>query len=441
MKNKSTEFLESHASKIAENVEEESSESVTFASLGVCKELCIACESLGWKTPTEIQKKTIPVALEGRDIIGLAETGSGKTGSFIIPILQRLLDDQVPMYAVILAPTRELCVQISEQFSAFGSLISLKIATLVGGLDMVMQSLSLAKKPHIIVASPGRLVDHLENTKGFNIGGIKFLVMDEADRLLSMDFEIALNKIVESSPKNRTTYLFSATMTTKVAKLQKISLSNPIKICVNTKYDTAANLMQYYMFIPFKYKWSYFIGLLQNLGQYTGIIFCNTCINCRRGDLLAKELGFNSISLHGRMSQSQRLSALNLFKGKQKRLLFTTEVGSRGLDIPHVDFVINFDIPTSSKDYVHRVGRTARAGRSGRAISMVTQYDVETFQRIEFALNKKLDEYTSLQREEAMAIHAKVVDSLRTVDAELNDSNEKTALVGHRKLKNRNKKK
>lgn len=434
--------LESEPAKELVSAEEEGSESVvTFASLGVCKELCIACESLGWKSPTEIQKKTIPIALEGRDIIGLAETGSGKTGAFIIPILQRLLDDQVPMYAVVLAPTRELCVQISEQFSAFGSLISLRIVTLVGGLDMVTQSLSLAKKPHIIVASPGRLVDHLENTKGFNIGNIKFLVMDEADRLLSMDFEIALGKIVESSPRNRTTYLFSATMTTKVAKLQRISLSNPVKVCVNTKYDTALNLLQYYIFIPFKYKWSYLVGLLQNLGQYTGIIFCNTCVNCRRGDLLSKELGFNSISLHGRMSQSQRLSALSLFKGKQKRLLFTTEVGSRGLDIPHVDFVINFDIPTSSKDYVHRVGRTARAGRSGRAISMVTQYDVETFQRIEFALNKKLEEYTSIQKEEVIAIHAKVADSLRAVDAELNDSNEKTTLVGHRRLKNRNKKK
>ncbi|KAJ1610367.1 Rrp3p [Cryptosporidium canis] len=439
MKNKSKPLESCSAGEVDNS--EEGSEDVTFASLGVCKELCIACESLGWSRPTEIQKKTIPIALEGRDIIGLAETGSGKTGSFIIPILQRLLDDQVPMYAVVLAPTRELCVQISEQFSAFGSLISLRIATLVGGLDMVTQSLSLAKKPHIIVASPGRLVDHLENTKGFNIGNIKFLVMDEADRLLSMDFEIALNKIVESSPRNRTTYLFSATMTTKVVKLQKISLSNPAKICVNTKYDTAANLMQYYMFIPFKYKWSYLIGLLQNLAQYTGIIFCNTCINCRRGDLLSKELGFNSISLHGRMSQTQRMSALNLFKGKQKRLLFTTEVGSRGLDIPHVDFVINFDIPTSSKDYVHRVGRTARAGKSGRAISIVTQYDVETFQRIEFAIKKKLEEYTSLQKEEVIAIHPKVADSLRTVDAELNDSNEKTALVGHRKLKNRNKKK
>ncbi|KAH7647552.1 DEAD box [Cryptosporidium xiaoi] len=413
---------------------------VTFASLGVCKELCIACESLGWKTPTEIQKNTIPIALEGRDIIGLAETGSGKTGAFIIPILQNLLSDQSFLYAIVLAPTRELCVQISEQFSAFGSLIALKVATIVGGLDMVSQSLLLAKKPHVIVASPGRLVDHLENTKGFNINSVKYLVMDEADRLLSMDFELALTKIIESSPNRRVTYLFSATMTTKVAKLQKISLTNPVKVCVNTKYDTASNLVQYYMFIPFKYKWSYFIGLIQNLGQYTGIVFCNTCISCRKGDLLSKELGFNSVSLHGRMTQSQRLSALNLFKGKQKRLLFTTEVGSRGLDIPHVDFVINLDVPNSSKDYVHRVGRTARAGRSGRSITIVTQYDVETFQRIEFALNKKLEEYTSISKEEVMAIHPKVSDSLRNVDAELNESNEKVTLVGHRKLAKRNKK-
>ncbi|EEA06073.1 DEAD/DEAH box helicase family protein [Cryptosporidium muris RN66] len=408
-------------------------ENITFASLGVCKELCLACESLGWLKPTDIQREAIPIALRGGDIIGLAETGSGKTGAFILPILQSLLENQSRMYSVVLAPTRELCVQISEQFSALGSLISLQVANIVGGMDMVNQALSLAKKPHIIVASPGRLVDHLENTKGFNISSVKYLVMDEADRLLSMDFEIALTKIIEACPKNRNTYLFSATMTTKVAKLQRVSLKNPVKICVNTKYDTAENLLQYYMFIPFKFKWSYLVILVQNLSQYTGIIFTNTCISCKRGALLMQQLGFSSVCLHGRMNQTQRLAALNQFKSKQRHLLFTTEVGSRGLDIPHVDFVINFDIPMSSKDYVHRVGRTARAGRSGKAISLVTQYDVEMFQRVEFALNKKLDEYSDINKDQMMAIHGKVLEALRITDIELSESNEKSNLVGSRK--------
>jgi len=172
-------------------------ENVTFKSLGVVDVLCEACESLKWTTPSKIQRESIPVALTGKDVIGLAETGSGKTGAFALPILQKLLEVPQRLFALILTPTRELAFQISEQFEALGSKIGVKCCVIVGGIDMMNQALMLAKKPHIIIATPGRLVDHLENTKGFNLRSLKFLVMDEADRILNMDFEAEVDKILK----------------------------------------------------------------------------------------------------------------------------------------------------------------------------------------------------------------------------------------------------
>lgn len=210
----------------------------TFASLGVVDSLCKAIAGVGWTAPTEIQRMSIPEALAGRDVIGLAETGSGKTGAFAIPILQALLSSPQRLFAVILAPTRELAFQINEVFEALGASIALNSACIVGGIDMVTQAIALAKKPHVIVATPGRLVDHLQNTKGFNLRNLKYLVMDEADRMLSMDFEEEINKILAVIPRERRTCLFSATMTSKVAKLQKASLIDPVKVEVSNKFQT-----------------------------------------------------------------------------------------------------------------------------------------------------------------------------------------------------------
>ncbi|CEM03635.1 unnamed protein product [Vitrella brassicaformis CCMP3155] len=394
----------------------------SFEELGVCPELCEACRALGWVRPTKIQVKAIPWALKGRDIIGLAETGSGKTGAFALPILQSLLDQPQRVYGVVLAPTRELCVQIAEQFQALGASIALEVAVVVGGLDMVTQAMALSRKPHIIVASPGRLVDHLENTKGFHIRCIKYLVMDEADRLLSMDFEEPLNKIIQAASGDRRTYLFSATMTSKVSKLQRASLTKPVKVEVSTKYETVSTLVQSYMFIPFKYKHTYLVALLKHLEAYVTMVFAATCLGAQRTALLLRKLAFPAICLHGKMSQSQRLGALNHFKSGAKKVLVVTEVGSRGLDIPSVDVVVNMDIPTASKDYIHRVGRTARAGRTGRAITLVTQYDIEPFQRIEHALGHKLEETTEVHEDMAMAHHERVLEALREVDSEMHST-------------------
>jgi len=225
-------------SKITDDESAEECAEFQFEDLGIVKPICQAIEALGWKSPTDIQKKSIPEALKGRDVIGLAETGSGKTGAFAIPILQALLSNPQRLFAVVLAPTRELAFQINEVFDALGAIISLHCVCIVGGIDMMTQAIALAKKPHIIVATPGRLVDHLQNTKGFSLRNLKFLVMDEADRMLSMDFEEEINKILAVIPRERSTYLFSATMTSKVAKLQKASLTNPIKVEVSNKFQT-----------------------------------------------------------------------------------------------------------------------------------------------------------------------------------------------------------
>jgi len=396
-----------------------SGDEVTFKSLGVCEELCKACELMKWTKPSAIQVETIPWALQGRDIIGLAETGSGKTGAFALPIVQKLLDDPQRFFAVVLSPTRELCVQIGEQFEAIGSGIKLQTSVIVGGLDMVTQAMSLAKRPHVVIASPGRLVDHLENTKGFHLKTVKYMVMDEADRILSMDFDEALDKILQTMPRERNTFLFSATMTSKVSKLQRASLRKPVKVEVSTKHDTVKTLVQNYMFIPFKFKQTYFASVVAHFQHYATIVFVDTCNGAQTLSILLRHLGWKAIALHGKMNQAQRLGALGSFKAREQRIMVCTDVASRGLDIPSVDLVINFDIPKNSKDYIHRVGRTARAGRAGRALTMVTQYDIELFQRIEHFLERKLDEFKEIQDAHARASHERVMEALRTTEHEL----------------------
>jgi ATP-dependent RNA helicase DDX47/RRP3 len=377
-----------------EEIEEVSQkEAVTFRSLGIKETLCEAIAGLGWTTPSEIQAQSIPEALQGRDVIGLAETGSGKTGAFAIPILHALLDNPQRLFALVLAPTRELAFQINEVFEALGAAISLRTVCVVGGIDMMTQAIALAKKPHVIVGTPGRLVDHLQNTKGFSLRTLKYFVLDEADRMLSMDFEEEINQILAVIPRERNTFLFSATMTSKVAKLQKASLTDPVKVEVSNKFQVPKQLVQQYLFIPAKWKDCYLAYALDEFKGQSSIIFVATCNNAIRVALLLRNLGFGAVCLHGQLSQPKRLGALNKFKSGQRNILVATDVASRGLDIPNVDMVLNFDIPSHGKDYVHRVGRTARAGKSGRSIAFVTQYDVEAYQRLESLIGQRLPEF------------------------------------------------
>lgn len=403
-----------------EPTNEDDVKEITWQELGIVNSLCQACEELKWKVPSKIQREAIPMALKGKDVIGLAETGSGKTAAFALPILQALLESPQRYFALILTPTRELAFQISEQFEALGASIGVKCVVIVGGMDMMSQSLLLAKKPHILIATPGRLVDHLENTKGFNLRSLKYLVMDEADRILNMDFEVEVDKILRVIPRERRTFLFSATMTKKVQKLQRACLRDPVRIEVSTKYQTVEKLQQYYVFIPVKFKDVYLVHILNELAGNSFMIFCSTCNNTVRTALLLRKLGFMAVPLHGQMSQNKRLAALTKFRAKNRSILISTDVASRGLDIPHVDIVVNFDIPTHSKDYIHRVGRTARAGRSGRSITFVTQYDVELYQRIEQLISKELPLYPT-EEEEVMLLQERVSEAQRMVKMEMKD--------------------
>ncbi|CEG39695.1 dead deah box rna [Plasmopara halstedii] len=393
----------------------------SFQELGVDSTICEAIEAVGWTAPSKIQQEAIPHGLAGKDIIGLAETGSGKTGAFVIPILQSLLQKPQRLYALVLAPTRELAYQIGEQFEALGASIGLKCACVVGGIDMMQQQVALARKPHIVIATPGRLVDHLENTKGFSLRTMKYLVLDEADRMLSMDFEEEINQIVQLMPAERNTYLFSATMTSKVRKLQRASLKEPVKVEITHKFATPETLKQHYLFIPAKYKDCYLAYLLNEVAGQSVLIFASTCNGTQKVTLMLRNLGFQAICLHGQMPQPSRLGALNKFKAKARNVLVCTDVASRGLDIPSVDVVINYDIPTHGKDYIHRVGRTARAGRAGVAISFVTQYDVELYQRIEHLLGTKLNAYPC-EEETVLVMLERVNEAQRIATIEMKEA-------------------
>ncbi|KAL0071489.1 ribosomal RNA processing protein [Marasmius tenuissimus] len=379
-----------------------SSQPTSFRSLGLIEPLLEALEQLRFTTPTEIQVDAIPYALQGRDIIGVAATGSGKTAAFALPILQKLWDEPKGLFACVLAPTRELAYQISNQFEALGAAMGVRCAVIVGGMEMTAQAVALAKRPHIIVATPGRLNDHLENTKGFNLRSLKYLVLDEADRLLDMDFGPVIDKILKAIPTERSTYLFSATMTTKVAKLQRASLSDPVRVEVSTKYQTVSTLLQYYLLMPLKDKDAYLIYLANSLAQNSMIIFTRTVHDAARLSIILRTLGFQAVPLHGQLSQSQRLGALSRFKSGGRKILVATDVASRGLDIPSVDIVINFDIPTHSKDYIHR-------------------YDVELIQRIEKVIGKKMDLW-STDPEEVALLKERVAEAGRLATIELKEA-------------------
>eukprot|EP01061_Rhynchopus_euleeides_P015460 TRINITY_DN26402_c0_g2_i1.p1 TRINITY_DN26402_c0_g2~~TRINITY_DN26402_c0_g2_i1.p1 ORF type:complete len:506 (+),score=233.68 TRINITY_DN26402_c0_g2_i1:108-1520(+) len=383
-----------------EQVLDEETKVVGFADLGVCPELCKACEEQEWTAPTRIQVESIPHALKGKDVIGIAQTGSGKTGAFAIPVIQSLLVRKQKAFNVCLAlaPTRELSIQIKEVFSKLGQNIGLKVAALVGGVSSTQQAVELSKRPHVICGTPGRVKDHLETTKGFNLRKLEFLILDEADQMLQMDYEKELTAILESVPKQRQTSLFSATMTSRVDKLQKASLRDPVKVECASKYSTVDTLLQQYIFVPFTERTLYLHYLLgMEQGAKSVLVFCDASHVVQKVALALRLLGHRALPLYGKLEQAHRLAALGKFKDGKARILVCTDVASRGLDIPSVSLVINYALPLSVKAYVHRVGRTARAGASGRAINVVTQYDVLQVQKIESHIGK---EFTELQMDE-----------------------------------------
>ena len=275
----------------------------------------------------------------------------------------------------------------------------------------------------------------MENTKGFNLKQLKYLVLDEADRILNLDFEKEVDKILSCLPKeNRKNMLFSATMTKKVAKLQRASLTDPVKVEVSSKYQTVDKLKQSYLFIPEKHKDVYLVHLIKEMAGNSFVIFSSTCNGTMKLALMLRSLGYAAVPLNGQMSQEKRSGMLKKFKQRNRNILIATDVASRGLDIPHVDVVINFDIPTHSKDYIHRVGRTARAGRAGKAVTFVSQYDLELYLRIEKLLGKKLPKF-ECEEEIVMTLAESVAEAQRYAQRELKEMEEKKK---SKKRKNKN---
>uniref|UniRef100_A0A6A7FTP5 ATP-dependent RNA helicase DDX47 n=1 Tax=Hirondellea gigas TaxID=1518452 RepID=A0A6A7FTP5_9CRUS len=261
--------------------------------------------------------------------------------------------------------------------------IGLKCLAVVGGIDMAHQAQMLLKKPHIVVATLGRLADHLKHLKGFSLRTVKYLVLDEADRILNQDFEDEMDRVIRALPKQRTTMLFSATITNKVRELQRAHLRGAVKVEVNSSFKLVDTLQQYMISMPFIDRHVYLVYLIKSLNLKSVIVFCNTRANTVKTALILRQCGHTAIPLYGDMSQTKRLEALAKFKKKERSVLVATNVASRGLDIPCVDYVINLEVPTKSEDYIHRVGRTARAGRTGTAITFVSQFEIEDFIRIE----------------------------------------------------------
>ncbi|CAG8668014.1 15483_t:CDS:2 [Gigaspora margarita] len=371
----------------------------SFEQLGLNSWLIDALNAMSIKFPTEIQSACIPKILLGKDCIGEAKTGSGKTAAFALPILQKLSEDPFGIFALVLTPTRELAIQIADQFRVLGKGVNIKECIIIGGLDMMTQAIQLSRRPHVVIATPGRLVDHINSSDiKSSLSKIRFLVLDEADRLLSDTFADDLSVIFDNIPSKRQTLLFTATMTENILALGNIEEDQnkkPFVYQIKSDISTVSTLAQYYIFIPSHVREPYLVHLLRSeqfLNQST-IIFCGRCKTAELLRVMLVELDIRCTSLHSSMSQKERLNSLGKFKAEVVKVLVATDVGSRGLDIPTVQVVINFDIPKDPADYIHRVGRTARAGRGGSALSIVTERDIDFVHNIEARTNKRMEEW------------------------------------------------
>lgn len=349
----------------------------TFADLHLSRPLLKAVEQLEWNVPTPIQTRAIPYILAGRDVCGSAVTGSGKTGAFVLPILERLLQAGVDnaTRVIVLLPTRELAAQCHSVIISFAKYTTIRAALVVGGLSNTTQEVALRTRPHIIVATPGRLIDHMRNAHSFSLDDVEVLVMDEADRLLEMGFQAEVEEIVQNTRSaGRQTLLFSATMTSGLQGLIKLSLQNAINLAVDPVYDVAATLTQEFVKLKPAFensKDAMLFSLVTRTFKARSIVFFRQKVTAHRFKILFGLTKLKAAELHGNLTQAQRLAALDSFRDGSVHFLLCTDLAARGLDIAGVETVINYDMPTEVKEYVHRVGRTARAGNAGRACSIV----------------------------------------------------------------------
>jgi ATP-dependent RNA helicase RhlE len=336
-----------------------------FDGLGIAPGLLAALDRNNFKVPTPIQSKSIPTAIEGKDMIGIAQTGTGKTLAFGIPMIQRLA--QLKGKGLVILPTRELALQVEESLHKIGRGIGLRTAVLIGGASLNVQVQQLRKNPHIIIATPGRLLDHM-NQRTVDLSDVKILVLDEADRMLDMGFAPQINKILNAVPRERQTMLFSATMPDDIVRIATKHMQLPVRVEV-ARAGTAAEGVEQELFVVKKEDK---IRLLEKLlTEYHGpiLVFSRTKFGAKKITRSVNALHHRAAEIHSNRSLNQRREALDGFKNGKYRVLVATDIAARGIDVTGIEVVVNFDLPENAEDYVHRIGRTGRAGHKGRAIS------------------------------------------------------------------------
>ena len=355
----------------------------TFAEFALDERILRAIHEAGYTAPTPIQAQAIPVVLAGHDVMGSAQTGTGKTASFVLPILQKILPlassstspARHPVRALVLCPTRELAVQVADNAQTYAKHTPIRTAVVFGGVDIKTQTPAVRAGVELLIATPGRLLDHLEQ-RNVNLNQVQYLVLDEADRMLDMGFLPDLQRILNLLPKQRQTLLFSATFSGEIHKLAESYQNQPILIETAQRNATATNVTQAMYRVQDKnHKRSALAQLLRQESVEQAMIFVNTKIEARDLARFLQRAQVNARALHGDQTQTERLATLDEFKNGSVPILVATDVAARGLDIADMPCVVNFDLPYNAEDYVHRIGRTGRAGASGRALSLVTEDD------------------------------------------------------------------
>jgi superfamily II DNA/RNA helicase len=354
-------------------------EKMKFEDLNLNKDLVKAINELGIIKPTNIQEETIPLAEKGFDIVGISKTGSGKTLAFSLPILEKIIPG-VGIQALILAPTRELAVQISTEIGKFSKYKKCSVATIFGGVSLAPQ-IDAITSADVIVGTPGRILDHLSR-RTLDIRNVKYAVLDEADKMVEMGFIEDVSRILDHTGQDKQVYLFGATISEEIQEIEKKYMKNPKTIKTSTQVQEQY-LQQFYYDVKPQEKFSLLIHLLKNEAYERAIIFCSTRMTV---DIVAKNLTRHSVdceSIHGKLSQSRRLRVIENFNKGKIKLLIASAVAARGLDIKDVTHVINYDLPQDPQEYIHRIGRTARAGETGKAITLLSHKDYAAFAEIQ----------------------------------------------------------
>ncbi|QAV27780.1 DEAD/DEAH box helicase [Neobacillus thermocopriae] len=374
---------------------------VTFNEFGLSPELMKAVSKMGFEEATPIQAATIPLSLQNRDVIGQAQTGTGKTAAFGIPLIEKIDMNNDAVQAIVVAPTRELAIQVSEELYKIGSTKRVRVLPIYGGQDIERQIRALKKHPHIIVGTPGRILDHIRR-RTLRLQHVHTVVLDEADEMLNMGFVEDIEAILSHVPTERQTLLFSATMPEPIRRIAERFMNNPELVRVKAKEMTVPNIEQYYIEIQEKKKFDTLTRLLDIQSPELAIVFGRTK---RRVDELAEALnlrGYAAEGIHGDLSQAKRLSVLRKFKEGSIDILVATDVAARGLDISGVTHVYNFDIPQDPESYVHRIGRTGRAGKTGMAITFVTPREIGQLHHIEKTTKRKMERMKPPTLDEAL---------------------------------------